>query len=48
MSQEEKDAFVDLVDLAFDYNLLNDFTDDEIKLYHAIIQEKYDKVQNYK
>lgn len=43
MSQVEKDAFIDIMDLAYDYGVVNDVTDEDIALYKAILQERHDK-----
>ena len=45
MSEVEKDAFIDIMDLAYDYGMSDDVSDRDIALYKAILQERHDRVR---
>lgn len=43
ISEQEKEAFIELMDLAYDYGMSNDVSDEDIMLYQAILQDTRDK-----
>ena len=43
LTEEEKDAFMTLVNLAIDYGITDDFTNEEVDLYKAILAERGDR-----